>query len=47
MVIDWLEKEDLGKRKTQYKLRDWFFLGRGIGESQCQSYIIMMGPLKL
>jgi len=25
MVIDWLEKEDLGKRKTQYKLRDWLF----------------------
>ena len=25
VVIDWLEKEDLGKRKTQYKLRDWFF----------------------
>ena len=24
-VIDWLEKEDLGKRKTQYKLRDWLF----------------------
>ena len=25
VVIDWLEKEDLGKRKTQYKLRDWLF----------------------
>ena len=25
MVIDWLEKVDLGKRKTQYKLRDWLF----------------------
>ena len=25
MVIDWLEKKDLGKRKTQYKLRDWLF----------------------
>ena len=25
IVIDWLEKEDLGKRKTQYKLRDWLF----------------------
>ena len=25
IVIDWLEKENLGKRKTQYKLRDWLF----------------------
>ncbi|MEL0337344.1 MAG: leucine--tRNA ligase, partial [bacterium] len=25
VVIDWLEKEKLGKRKTQYKLRDWLF----------------------
>ena len=25
VVIDWLEKEDLGKKKTQYKLRDWLF----------------------
>ena len=25
VVIDWLEKEELGKRKTQYKLRDWLF----------------------
>ena len=25
MVIDWLEKKDLGKRKIQYKLRDWLF----------------------
>ena len=25
VVIDWLEKEDLGKRKTQYRLRDWLF----------------------
>ena len=24
-VIDWLEKEGLGKSKTQYKLRDWLF----------------------
>ncbi len=25
LVIDWLEKEDLGSSKTQYKLRDWLF----------------------
>ena len=25
VVIDWLEKEDLGKKKIQYKLRDWLF----------------------
>ena len=24
-VIFWLEKKQLGKRKTQYKLRDWLF----------------------
>ena len=24
-VITWLEKKQLGKRKTQYKLRDWLF----------------------
>ena len=25
VVIDWLEKEGIGKRKIQYKLRDWLF----------------------
>ena len=25
VVINWLEKKDLGKKKTQYKLRDWLF----------------------
>ena len=25
VVVEWLEKEGLGKRKTQYKLRDWLF----------------------
>ena len=45
VVIDWLEKEDLGKRKLNISSEIGFSPDRGIGESQCQLFTIMTGVL--